>query len=51
MTAIAVGSIFAVTLVAVVWTVKKLPRGCWGECRQGRDQCHQECEDKNANSQ
>ena len=49
MTAIAIGSIFAVTIVAVVWTVRKLPGGCWGECRQGREQCNQECKDKNAN--
>jgi hypothetical protein len=47
MTAIAIGSIFAVLLVAVVWTIKKLPGGCWGNCRQGRDRCNQECEDKN----
>ncbi len=48
MTAIAIGSIFAVTLLAVVWAVRKLPGGCWGECRQGRDQCNQECREQNA---
>ena len=47
MTAIAMGSIFAVTVVAVAWLVKKLPGGCWGDCRQGRDQCNQECKDRN----
>jgi hypothetical protein len=51
MTAIAIGSIFTVTLVAVFWAIKKLPGGCWGECRQGRNQCNQECKDQNANSQ
>ena len=51
MTAIAVGSIFAVTLAAIVYLVRKLPGGCVGECRQGRDQCNQECKDQNANSQ
>jgi hypothetical protein len=51
MTAIAIGSIFAVILIAVVWVVKKLPGGCLGECRQGRNQCNQECKDQNANSQ
>ena len=40
MTAIAIGSIFAVTMVAVFWAVKKLPGGCDGECRQGRDCCN-----------
>jgi hypothetical protein len=40
MTAIAIGSIFAITLVAIVWAVKKLPGGCLGECRQGRDPCN-----------
>lgn len=50
MTAIAVGSIFAVILVAVVYVVKKLPGGCWGNCRQGRNKCEQPCKDKNANS-
>lgn len=50
MTAIAVGSIFAVTLIAVIYVVKKLPGGCWGECQQGRNSCNQECKDKNANS-
>ena len=50
MTAIAIGSIFAVTLVAVVYVVKKIPGGCWGNCRQGRDKCNRECKDKNANS-
>lgn len=50
MTAIAIGSMFAVTLVAVVWAVKKLPSGCWADCRQGRDQCKQECKEQNANS-
>jgi hypothetical protein len=40
MTSIAIGSIFAVTLVAVVWAVKKLPSGCCGECRQGRGICN-----------
>jgi hypothetical protein len=50
MTAIAIGSIFVVILISIVWTVKKLPGGCWGECRQGRDQCNQVCKDKDANS-
>jgi hypothetical protein len=50
MTAIAFGSIFAVTLLAVVWIVKKLPGGCHGECRQGRDECDQLCKDANAKS-
>ena len=50
MTGIAIGSIFAVILVAIVCIVKKLPGGCVGECRQGRDQCNQECKDQNANS-
>jgi len=50
MTAIAIGSIFAVTLVAIVWVLRKLPGGCLGDCRQGRDQCDQECKDQNANS-
>jgi len=49
MTAIAIGSIFAVTVVAVVYVVKKLPGGCWGECRQGRDSCNQKCKDQDAN--
>ena len=49
MTAIAVVSIFAVTLVAVIYVVKKLPGGCWGDCRQGRDSCDQTCKDQNAN--
>ena len=40
MTAIAIGSIFAVTLVAIVWLVQKLPGGCSGDCRQGRDPCN-----------
>jgi len=40
MTAIAIGSIFAVTLVAVVYVVKKLPGGCWGDCYQGRRSCN-----------
>jgi hypothetical protein len=44
MTAIAVGSIFAVVLVAVVWLVQKLPGGCFGNCRQGRDPC--DCNNK-----
>jgi hypothetical protein len=48
MTAIAIGSIFAVTLVAIVWTIKKLPGGCFGDCRQGRDECDQPCKDANA---
>jgi hypothetical protein len=47
MTAIAIGSIFAVTVVAIVWVVRKLSGGCFGDCRQGRDRCNQECEDKN----
>jgi hypothetical protein len=50
MTAIAIGSIFAVTVVAIVWIAKKLPGGCFGDCRQGRNQCNQECKDQNANS-
>jgi hypothetical protein len=40
MTAIAFGSIFAVTLVGIVWAIKKLPGGCQGDCRQGRDRCN-----------
>ena len=40
MTAIAIGSIFAVTLLAVFWIVKKLPNGCSGDCRQGRYCCN-----------
>jgi len=44
MTAIAVGSIFAVALVAVVYLVRKLPGGCFGDCRQGRDPC--DCNNK-----
>ena len=48
MTAIAIGSIFTVILLAVVWIVKKLPGGCNGDCRQGRDDCNQPCEDANA---
>ncbi len=48
MTAIAIGSIFAVALLAVVWIVKKLPGGCYGECHQGRDECDQPCKDANA---
>ena len=50
MTAIAIGSIFALSLVAIVWAVKKLPGGSWGDCRQGRNQCDQLCKEKNANS-
>jgi hypothetical protein len=50
MTAIAIGSVFAVTLVAIVWAVRKLPGGCFGDCRQGRNPCDQECKDQNANS-
>jgi hypothetical protein len=44
MTAIAIGSIFAVTLVAVAWAVRKLPGGCWGDCQQGRRPC--DCNNK-----
>jgi hypothetical protein len=51
MTAIAVGSIFAVTLLAIVYLVRKLPGGCVGDCRQGRNKCDPECKDQNANSQ
>jgi hypothetical protein len=51
MTAIAIGSIFAVTVVAVVYLVRKLPGGCFGDCRQGRVRCNQKCKDQNANSQ
>lgn len=40
MTAIAIGAIFAVTVVAIVWIVRKLPGGCFGDCRQGRDTCN-----------
>jgi hypothetical protein len=40
MTAIAIGSLFAMTLVAIAYLVKKLPGGCSGECRQGRDPCN-----------
>ena len=47
MTAIAIGSIFTVVLLAVVWIVKKLPGGCYGHCRQGRDTCDQLCKDIN----
>jgi len=50
MTAIAIGSVFAVTLVAIVWIVRKLPGGCFGDCRQGRDKCNQMCKEENANS-
>jgi hypothetical protein len=50
MTAIAIGSVFAVTLVAVVYLVRKLPGGCVGDCRQGRDKCNQTCKEENANS-
>jgi hypothetical protein len=48
MTAIAIGSIFTVTLLAVVWIVKTLPGGCHSNCRQGRDDCNQPCKDTNA---
>ena len=48
MTAIAIGSIFTVVLLAVVWIVKMLPGGCSGDCRQGRDKCDQPCKDANA---
>jgi hypothetical protein len=51
MTAIAIGSIFAVTVVAIVYLVRKLPGGCFGDCRQGRVQCNQKCKEENANSQ
>jgi hypothetical protein len=44
MTAIAIGSIFAVALVAIVYLVRKLPGGCFGDCRQGRDSC--DCNNK-----
>jgi hypothetical protein len=44
MTAIAIGSIFSVALVAVVYLVRKLPGGCFGDCRQGRDPC--DCNNK-----
>ena len=47
MTAIALGSIFAVVLVAIVYLVKKLPGRCLGECRQGRNDCDQLCKDAN----
>jgi hypothetical protein len=50
MTAIAVGSIFAVILLAIVWIVKMLPGGCHGYCRQGRADCDQPCKDINAKS-
>ena len=50
MTAIAIGSIFAITLLAVVWIVKILPGGCHGSCRQGRKDCDQPCKDANAKS-
>jgi hypothetical protein len=50
MTAIAIGSLFAVTLVAVVYLVRKLPGGCFGDCRQGRDKCNRGCKEENANS-
>jgi hypothetical protein len=39
MTAIAIGSIFAITLVGIVWLLNTMPRGCDGSCRQGRDKC------------
>jgi hypothetical protein len=48
MTAIAIGSIFAVALLTVVWIVKNLPGGCYGDCRQGRDECDQPCKDADA---
>lgn len=44
MTPIAVGSIFAVALLAVVWAVSKLPGGCSGGCEQGRKPCN--CQNK-----
>jgi len=50
MTAIAIGSIFAVALLVIVWIVKMLPGGCSGDCRQGRKECDQPCKDANAKS-
>ena len=37
-----------VALVAVIWFMPT--KNCYGDCRQGRARCNQECKDQNANS-